>query len=376
MRITFILPYAGLAGGVRVVAVYAEHLRRRGHDVAVISKRPSIPVFKAALKYLLWREGVFAEAKLGNSHLEGCQVSHTVIDRASPLQDCDVLDGDIVVATWWETAEWVARLSEAKGVKTYLIQHDEAQFVGQPRNRVEATWFLPMHKITVAQWLVDLARSRCGDTNVSLVPNSVDRQQFHAPHRAKQSPPTVGTMYATSRLKGCDIAFEAVKRALTRIQDLMFVAFGARVPSRRLRLPRGTGYVRCPSQQSIRKIYAQCDAWLFPSRSEGFGLPILEAMACRTPVIGTPAGAAPELLSKGGGVLVKPDDPEDMARAIVHVCGLRNSEWQQLSDAAYRTASSYTWEDATDLFEDALLTAIRRSAAGEIEGGVHATRLR
>jgi len=44
-------------------------------------------------------------------------------------------------------------------------------------------------------------------------------------------------------------------------------------------------------------------------------LPILEAMACRTPVIGTPAGPAPELLGAGGGILVRPEDPADMAMA-------------------------------------------------------------
>ena len=37
MRITFVLPYAGLQGGVRVVSIYADRLRKRGHRVTVIS---------------------------------------------------------------------------------------------------------------------------------------------------------------------------------------------------------------------------------------------------------------------------------------------------------------------------------------------------
>ena len=68
-------------------------------------------------------------------------------------------------------------------------------------------------------------------------------------------------------------------------------------------LPRDTEFHLRPPQDRIRDIYSKCDAWLFGSRSEGFGLPILEAMACRTPVIGTPAGAAPELLGDGRGIL-------------------------------------------------------------------------
>ena len=54
-------------------------------------------------------------------------------------------------------------------------------------------------------------------------------------------------------------------------------------------------------------------------RSDGFGLPI----------IGTPAGAAPELQACVGGILVKPKDPEDMAKAIEQICQLSDAEWGQ-----------------------------------------------
>jgi glycosyltransferase involved in cell wall biosynthesis len=93
-------------------------------------------------------------------------------------------------------------------------------------------------------------------------------------------------------------------------------------------------YICRAPEDKLKEIYSQCDAWLFGTRIEGYGLPILEAMACRTPVIGTPAGAAPELLVDGAGVLVKPEDPEDMARAIEHICSLSDSDWRVMSDAA------------------------------------------
>jgi glycosyltransferase involved in cell wall biosynthesis len=130
-------------------------------------------------------------------------------------------------------------------------------------------------------------------------------------------------------------------------------------------LPTGTEYFQQPPQTAIKDIYAQCDAWLFASRLEGFGLPIIEAMACRTPVIGTPAGAAPELLVDGGGILVKPEDPEDMAKAIEEICMMSESEWRAMSDAAYATATGYTWDDAAELCEDAYKTAIKRWKRGD-----------
>ena len=83
-------------------------------------------------------------------------------------------------------------------------------------------------------------------------------------------------------------------------------------------------------------------------------------MACRTPVIATPAGAVPELIANGEGIIVKPEDPENMAKAIIDICSFSHSQWQLMSEKAYSKATSYSWEDATDLFEAALLTAIER----------------
>jgi glycosyltransferase involved in cell wall biosynthesis len=78
-------------------------------------------------------------------------------------------------------------------------------------------------------------------------------------------------------------------------------------------------------------------------------------------VIGTPAGAAPELIRQGGGQLVPPEDPVAIAEAIVNLCSQPGDQWQALSAAAYQTASRYSWEDATTLFEAALEVALTRA---------------
>jgi len=48
------------------------------------------------------------------------------------------------------------------------------------------------------------------------------------------------------------------------------------------------------------------------------------------------------------------------------VLNLSQEQWQQMSDAAYRTATRFTWDDATDLFEQALELAIERNRRGEL----------
>ncbi|MEG3847871.1 glycosyltransferase family 4 protein [Microcoleus sp. herbarium19] len=365
MKITFVLPTLCLTGGIRVVSIFAERLRKRGHEVFVISVPHSQPSMRQQVKSLLRGRGWISTPENEPSFFENLGVENKVTERYRPVEDKDVPDADVVVATWWETAEWVAKLSPSKGAKAYFLQHHEI-FDYLPQGRVEATWMLPLHKITISQWLVDLARTKYGDRQVSLAPPSVDTKQFYACPRHKQSVPTVGIMYSTIHWKGTDIALKAFSLAAANIPNLRLVAFGSDAPSPELPLPENAEYVIQPDQDKIKDYYSKCDAWLLASRSEGFGLPIIEAMACRTPVISTPAGAAPELLSGGTGILVRPEDPEEMAKAIEYICQLRNVEWQAMSEAAYAKVINYTWENATDYFEAGLKVAVDKSKLRDV----------
>ena len=300
------------------------------------------------------------------SHFEGLKIPHRVLERTRPVVDSDVPDADVVVATWWETAEWVAALSKAKGAKAYFIQHHEV-FDYLPKERVQATWRLPLHKITISQWLVDLARDKYGDTHVTWVPNSVDMGQFHAPPRGRQPVPTVGLLYSNVPWKGCAVSLAALSLASQKIPGLQLVSFGADPPSNSLPLPAGTKYHFCPPQNQLRDIYASCDVWLCGSYSEGFHLPILEAMACRCPVVSTRVGGSVDSIKHGiNGYLVPVGDSQGLCDHLVDVFSAPESEWQRMSNAAHETAVSYTWADATDRFEQGLHRAIERHRAGEL----------
>ncbi|MCU0523483.1 MAG: glycosyltransferase family 4 protein [Elainella sp. Prado103] len=357
MRITFVLPDAGIAGGVRVVAIYAARLQAKGHQVTVMCLPPRPLSLREHLRCFLKGKGWTPKQP---SHFDGTSIDLRRLDQWRPMTAADVPDADVVIATWWETAEWVAQFPASKGTKVYLIQHDEALFAGQPVERVRQTWRLPMYKIVVAQWLSDLAAQQFDEPAVPVIPNSVDGNQFFAPPRGKQTQPTVGMMYSDTWWKGSDIGLQAFALAAQQIPNLRLVVFGLTPIAAHLPLPPDTQYFYQPPQSLIKDLYAQCDAWLFTSRVEGFGLPILEAMACRTPVIGTPVGAAPELLKSGGGILVEPEDPIAMAQAIERIHALSELEWQAMSQVAYRQATSYTWEEATQKFEAALHEAIDR----------------
>ncbi|HZL37729.1 MAG TPA: glycosyltransferase family 4 protein [Tepidisphaeraceae bacterium] len=364
MRITFVLPEATSAGGVRVVAIYAQKLKDRGHQVIAVSTPRREPTLRDRLRVLVKQHKWLKRKPRGVCHFDQVDVEHHIIDRWRPIADADVPDADAVVATWWETVEWVWALAPSKGVKTQFIQDYEIWhgFV----ERVDATCRLPIPKITTAQWLVKLLADKFAFTDVTLAPNAVDLERFHAPPRGKQPVPTVGLTYTTFRNKGADIAIEACNIARREIPELKVVSFGSSRLNEALPLPEGAQYFHHAPDDKLRDIYASCDAWLFGTRIEGFGLPILEAMACRTPVIGTPAGAAPELLADGAGIPVPPEDPAAMARQIIAVAKMNDADWRALSDRAYQRASRYTWDDATDLFEAALRGAVQRGTGATV----------
>jgi glycosyltransferase involved in cell wall biosynthesis len=364
MKVTFVLPEFNLHGGTRIVAGYADRLRRRGHEVVAVAPPPRAPSLSRRVRSWLRGRGWPPGPRRRASHFDGLGIACRTLDRWRPVEDRDLPDADVVVATWWLTAEWVARLSPRKGAKHYLIQMHEAAVEGMPAARVEATWRLPLRKLVVSRWLADLARDHFGVDDVALVPNAVDPDVFHAAPRGKRPEPTVGLLYSLEKHKATDLVLRAVDRVAARVPGTRVVAFGIPPVDDRLPLPAGASYRRSPPQDQLRTIYERCDVWVSGSTFEGFNLPPLEAMACRCPIVSTRNGAMPDLIDDGvNGHLVDVGDLDALADRAARVLELPDDAWRAMSDAAHRTATRYTWDEATDLFEAALRPAVDRQPA-------------
>ncbi len=368
MRVNFVLPEDNLAGGARVIAMYAKHLKRQGHRVVVISVPRRLPPLRSRFKSLVTGRG-WPTVTRGPSYFDSVEVEHRVIESYRPIADRDLPDADVVVATWWETAEWVAKLSSSKGAKAYLIQQVESNFPEQPANRIDATWRLPMQKIVVSQWLADAARDRFEDSTSIIVPNGIDLDLFHAPHRGKQPRPTVGFLYAPySPHKGTATALSVINAASRRIPGLIVRSFGFDDPAPSVPLPPGSEYYQRPPQHTLRDIYAGCDIWLCTSTSEGYHLPPHEAMACRCPVVSTRVGGPMDLIADGvNGYLVDVDNTIGLTNRLIEILELPEAAWQGMSEAAYERVKNFTWDKATILFERALEVAVERFGTGTFD---------
>ena len=112
------------------------------------------------------------------------------------------------------------------------------------------------------------------------------------------------------------------------------------------------------ADSQLLTLYRGAAALVYPSRYEGFGLPVLEAMACGTPVIASRAASIPEVLGDAG-VLLDPDDEPGWADAITAVV---NDEWQKgrMRKAGLTRAKEFTWARTASI----TLDAYRQVAAG------------
>ena len=89
-------------------------------------------------------------------------------------------------------------------------------------------------------------------------------------------------------------------------------------------------------------LYAGASAFLFPSLAEGFGLPILEAMACGAPVVTSNRSSMPEVAG-AAAEFCDPDDPVSIGAALAKV--LRDNELaEDLRRVGFRRAKEFTWE--------------------------------
>jgi alpha-1,3-rhamnosyl/mannosyltransferase len=97
------------------------------------------------------------------------------------------------------------------------------------------------------------------------------------------------------------------------------------------------------SEAELAELYRHATALVFPSRYEGFGLPVLEAMARRTPVIASSSSSIPEV-ARGAAILVDPDDIAGLRDAMLRVAaeaGLR----EEMTMRGAEVVSGFSWDE-------------------------------
>jgi glycosyltransferase involved in cell wall biosynthesis len=129
-----------------------------------------------------------------------------------------------------------------------------------------------------------------------------------------------------------------------------------------LRIARELGiekYIVTPgwiAEEDKPLLYSAATVFVYPSRYEGFGLPVLEAMACGTPVVTTDAASIPELAGPAAFQL-DPKDTKHMAAPIIRLCTEENSN-DEMIERGFAQVEKFSWTrtatETLEAYQDAL----------------------
>lgn len=116
-----------------------------------------------------------------------------------------------------------------------------------------------------------------------------------------------------------------------------------------------TGYF---PHQNLPDLYACSDACLMPSVAEGFGMPVIEAMACGIPVVCSKAGALSEIGGKGA-IYVDPDNAEEFAGALEDI--VKKTELKaEMIEENKNWVSRFTWQNTVERTTEVLKNSVRK----------------
>ncbi|WP_342346831.1 glycosyltransferase family 1 protein [uncultured Nitrospira sp.] len=164
--------------------------------------------------------------------------------------------------------------------------------------------------------------------------------------------------------KNHTVVFQAFARSPRLVKSLSLVVIGE-VQSRGASLTETatelgiTDSVCCPgyvSSDDLRMLYSHAEGFVFPSLYEGFGIPLLDAMACGVPIITGTGSALPEVAGDAA-LYVDPHDPEQLGMEIERLVSDRQLH-TQLRNKGFERVKQFTWERAAQetlqLYRDVL----------------------
>ena len=333
MRIAYLAPESGIAGGQRVIFQQAEGLARRGLSVAVVAPAPPPEWFP--LRRARWEHADFAHSR-------------------------ELAAADIRVATFWTTV--APALRGARGPVFHLCQGYEADhsFNARQHDAIRAAYAQPTRKLAITPFLAERLEEE-GFGPAASIGQAFDAEEF---------PPAAGRRFDTPAPVVLVVGpFEAdvkgVRETLEALADLR--ARGVAFRLRRISTTPPAGEERALGlaerhdvalhPRAMGTAYREADLLVGPCHpEEGFGLPVLEALSSGLPVLlsDTPVH---RLVARGAASYFPAGDARALAAALEALLP-DAARRRTLSEAGPAEARRFRTEDVVER----LLVEFGRSA--------------
>jgi len=321
--------------------LFAKELKARGHDVRIFVRKDRRSARERA-------RNLYLAARYGDA--DWLRLSDVPVIDYTSLSDHSFGRDELVIAMCSRTSFDLMELGPAACIPVYHCHGAEIQNWDA---MIEA-WHLPTYKLAVCSRLARAMDEETGRPGYGVVPDGVDMTEYY-PALSESARDSVGAGFRWSYAKDPDNIIRVFSELRRRMPGLPLVSFG---DGRRPRRLKGVEYSRLPSVERGRTLYSRCLVWFLPSIQEGFGLPLLEAMACGCAVVATDSGGPTDLIKNGqNGFLAEVGYYGEIVRRIVQL--LEDDELRgRFVREGRETAKRYSWEAAGAVLEERLL-AIR-----------------
>ena len=245
--------------------------------------------------------------------------------------------------------------------QTYLFDRSKSNFELKKQLFSDVT---NLTIVTPSHWLADLVQqSFLGPYPVKVIPHGIDLGVFQpidgsAMRSALGISPNMFVLLGVApsfKLKGK--GFQYFLELSTTIEpDAVIVLVGAS-PKQMKALPSNIiGLERTENVQQLVAYYSMADVFVNPTLEETFSLVTAEALACGTPVVAFDAGALPELVVDGCGIVVPIGDVGEMHRAVLAIKQMGKSTYAEncVSRAERKYDKHRQYRQYIDLYESVL----------------------
>jgi len=236
---------------------------------------------------------------------------------------------------------------------------------------------LAEHRFVVSKyWQRELRNDYGLDSVVTY--NGMDAADFaNVPPRSTKGP-TVLFVGGLEPRKGLEYLIRAMEKVTHVVPDVRLVTVAKtgfrgidqwltyRTLAEELGILDRIEYHESVDESTLLQFYADCDLLVLPSKTEGWGLSLMEAMVCRKPVVASRAGGIPELVRDGiDGILVDPGDVRWLAEAIVSL--LNDPQLRERMGGAGRDRSmGFSWDRTAQVVLESYESALNGFRAGSV----------
>jgi glycosyltransferase involved in cell wall biosynthesis len=259
------------------------------------------------------------------------------------ITDCHFDKNEIIVsAGMWASSQ----LADLESIPNPKLQYLHGEHIVNPEE-TNKTLKSKIPKIVVSSYLKPMVESYGGKI-LGIIPNGINQSEYFNSVDASEKN-AIGSIYASHISKDPNTLLAVLEKLSKYKPQVPIRVFS---PHRRPLGIKRRSFWRLPSVEKAREIYSRSIVWIIASKSEGFSIPALEAMACGCVVVATKCGGPSDIIRDGeNGFLVEVGNVNQIVDKVLLLLN-NESLRKQMRLKAEETVKKFNWDETVNRLEN------------------------